>query len=497
MSPVLFALALDPFLNHLCCQLPAGDMARAYADDLAIVVAEVNTFSRIIPCFSLLAHASALQVNINKTVFVPLYETTLLQARAAVAHSLWAQMEIHLGCSKYLGFQVGPLADAEVNFRPAMEKFRRRSLHWLSLRHIGEYFQCFGFNMCCISTLNFISQLYVLPPSLAKECSEMALRFMHGPRFWLHGPGGHAYFRAGIEIGLKAIPKCPHAVSLAFCFKSAAQHLPDFSVKIQGLVLASCDGPFRVGQISEIVKASPAWHSKMVHGMADALQYRALCARAPIYIHVHNIAYNMFFDKIHPLGATYYRLEAIYSQRWVQSVLIGGHVPYLTFTACENLKWLSLQVPARVHLANVRLHFNGWHTDRRYQDKHTQCRFCRDEHSEDSLEHYMICTWVNSCFPPHWKTGSPPQVQSSRFFLLCLPQQEVITMSVFHFALYSVCNELRHCNIRSDLKHCLWRAMREVYLKPAVRKVWEETFGHPVSAQRANAPRRGRIRVSP
>ena len=164
MSPVLFALALDPFLHHLCCQLHIGDTARAYADDLAIVIKDMNVLPKIISCFNLLTRSSALQVNILKTVFVPLYETTILQARADIGNTSWAQMEIHHGFSKYLGFQVGPLADATVNYKSAMEKFRRRALHWLSLKHIGAYFQCFGFNMCCLSTLNSVSQLYVLPP---------------------------------------------------------------------------------------------------------------------------------------------------------------------------------------------------------------------------------------------------------------------------------------------------------------------------------------------
>jgi hypothetical protein len=36
MSPVLFALALDPFLEHLCHCLPLGSMLRAYADDISV-----------------------------------------------------------------------------------------------------------------------------------------------------------------------------------------------------------------------------------------------------------------------------------------------------------------------------------------------------------------------------------------------------------------------------------------------------------------------------
>ena len=36
MSPVLFALALDPFLDYLCNALPQGSTVRAYADDMAL-----------------------------------------------------------------------------------------------------------------------------------------------------------------------------------------------------------------------------------------------------------------------------------------------------------------------------------------------------------------------------------------------------------------------------------------------------------------------------
>ena len=40
-------------------------------------------------------------------------------------------MPIELGCSKYLGFLVGPLADAAVNFKTPFEKFKRRAAYWL------------------------------------------------------------------------------------------------------------------------------------------------------------------------------------------------------------------------------------------------------------------------------------------------------------------------------------------------------------------------------
>ena len=89
--------------------------------------------------------------------------------------------------------------------------------------------------MCCVSVLSFVSQLYVTPPVYAKQCDAMATRFMHGPRFWLHGEGGDVCFRAGLELGLKASPKCPQAVSLALCFQGSARHQADYASKIEEL----------------------------------------------------------------------------------------------------------------------------------------------------------------------------------------------------------------------------------------------------------------------
>ena len=75
---------------------------------------------------------------------------------------------------------VGPGATPHHNFREAMEKFRMRALHWLGCTRLGAYFQAFGFNMCSLSVLSFISQLYLLPDEWEKEITQTALRYMHG-----------------------------------------------------------------------------------------------------------------------------------------------------------------------------------------------------------------------------------------------------------------------------------------------------------------------------
>ena len=71
MSPVLFALALDPFLDYLSRQLPPGDLVRAYADDMALVLRSHSTLAHVIPCYERLAAASCRNVNTSKTVNIP------------------------------------------------------------------------------------------------------------------------------------------------------------------------------------------------------------------------------------------------------------------------------------------------------------------------------------------------------------------------------------------------------------------------------------------
>ena len=50
-------------------------------------------------------------------------------------------------------------------------------------------------------------------------------------------------------------------------------------------------------------------------------------------------------------------------------------------------------------------------------------------------------------------------------------------MSVFNFALYTICNTIRQIDFGLEAKQALYRIMGDVYLKPSVRKVWEDTFG--------------------
>ena len=85
-----------------------------------------------------------------------------------------------------------------------------------------------GFNMFAASIFSFICQLYILPPEFVSEVKQASLKLMLGPRDWLHGAEGHAFFRAHEEVGFPIAIKCIEATNLQMCYATIPKHVPDF-----------------------------------------------------------------------------------------------------------------------------------------------------------------------------------------------------------------------------------------------------------------------------
>ena len=67
-----------------------------------------------------------------------------------------------------------------------------------------------------------------------------------------------------------------------------------------------------------------------------------------------------------------------------------------------------------------------------------------------------------------------------------------MVMGIFVLALYTMHNSLRHSGGLDDFNATMCRIMAEIYMKPAVYKVWEDYFGfHPRINRRP--PLRGSI----
>ena len=185
----------------------------------------------------------------------------------------------------------------------------------------------------------------------------------------------------------------------------------------------------------------------------------------------------MFFKSMHTHKAAQVLLEWHYADRWCKKHVIPSlKAPGLAACACANLLWLSSRVPSRVHIANLRWQFNGFHTAARYQRK-SRCVFCDGEDTEDRIEHFVICDVVQSLVPFHLKRGTPPRLPAKNFFLFGLDGKQNIGMALFILGLYTMHDEIRHHPDKTDFKKCFMRVCGEVHLRPCLQTVWRDISG--------------------
>ena len=111
LSPLLFILAIEPFLRKLW-ELPGMRTVRAYADDIAAVTSyEVVVVAALQACFEQFGEVSGMGLNFPKTVGVPLFRDNLAAVAAGLANRCpgWAGVSLSYK-AKYLGFWLGPEA---------------------------------------------------------------------------------------------------------------------------------------------------------------------------------------------------------------------------------------------------------------------------------------------------------------------------------------------------------------------------------------------------
>jgi hypothetical protein len=142
----------------------------------------------------------------------------------------------------------------------------------------------------------------------------------------------------------------------------------------------------------------------------------------------------------------------------------------LSERAISRLAWLSQHVPPRVHVANVRLHLNAWHTKHRYQQTNlSACYFCGRQ-GVDSLEHIFHCDLIRSLFPARWRGNL------SKCFFLSGGQDEVLLASLLLYGIYAHHCAARHSSTPTHIesKASIARLIGELSVNKQVYQVWME-----------------------
>ena len=187
LSPLLFALVGDVLLRKLARSVP-DMMQRAYADDLAMVVADLGrSLPVLVRIFGQFGSVSGLRLNLKKVVVIPLgdVDKKIVLRTLTGAGPGWGAMQVE-DRAKYLGFLLGP-GKAEHGWQQAFAKARDRAQSWGKLG-LGLYFSLLVYKVYVASVLSFLGQLELLPGAWKQGVSSVEKKLFRalvpGPCHW-------------------------------------------------------------------------------------------------------------------------------------------------------------------------------------------------------------------------------------------------------------------------------------------------------------------------
>ena len=166
LSPILFACVIDGLLRKIKQASPTSTV-RAFADDIGMVVDDFGADAeKIMSIFDRFYLASGLQLNLPKTVAIPLWEDEELESiQKAIGekHDAWNKVAFQR-YGTYLEFAEGP-GKGDRSWDKAVAKLKTRTDMWRNAG-AGLQYAIMAHNTFCISTLGFLGQLETPP----KKC---------------------------------------------------------------------------------------------------------------------------------------------------------------------------------------------------------------------------------------------------------------------------------------------------------------------------------------
>ena len=108
-SATIFAWCSQPVLVYLQSNLQMGRTVKGYADDAFLILHDIwNELGHVFMLLEVVARATNLQVNLRKTIIVPLWTCVVTRVREIIGRKFPHLSEIAVaGAAKYLGFWIG------------------------------------------------------------------------------------------------------------------------------------------------------------------------------------------------------------------------------------------------------------------------------------------------------------------------------------------------------------------------------------------------------
>ena len=262
LSPMLFAVVMDVLLRAIPGALDKEAHHWVFADDVGVVMSsavdQLPALQRLLDRFGKI---SGMEMNVAKTVLLPLWPDSAEEHRRSVTESVPAWNDIQIATSAiYLGVRIGP-GKEEREWETAALRLQAKLRGW-QWNQIGLHFAATIYNIYVQSTLGFTAQ--VADHTAAIQQLEQAALRKAAP-----GPGG--WIRSEELWHLRALGLPYEFKSTAVTARAAKLRVHANENRRQGGGL-DCDGLFE--QTAKDIRDLhfptrlhwlTDWHSRAVH----------------------------------------------------------------------------------------------------------------------------------------------------------------------------------------------------------------------------------------
>ena len=396
LSGLLFALCADVLLSKLGRLLTRDEVVRAFADDTAAVIDDyAKHLPMIAKIFEEYRQISGLQLNIKKTVFIPLWKASSIEQLRTLIKELcpgWEHIKID-SQGKYLGFIIGP-GSGERSWCSPLAKYNQRIEKWKDV-HCGLFLNTVYYNTFASTVLSYVAQLEDVSTDIV-EAEEAAMRKLAvGPGTWVTMDDCENLGTYGVGQGFRLIEATAKAAKLRVLEELGVLRIKKLYMELISAHSSVFHRPF--GQ----------WHYKSyvqtLCTNAELLKEKgitmaALRQKEPLKLKIQGVAREHIDKILRPYSAESRIREKIL--RWQFSIPSG----IATARMLKVIELLKERAKPAVRASFFRALWNGWPTSRRMRTMKNaapaiHCVFGCSE--EDSLEHYSLCSVV-------WKFLSTP-----------------------------------------------------------------------------------------
>ena len=413
LSPLIFAVCMDLLLRRLQQLLGDDYVQRAFADDVGLILGDAEgQLPTLVKALQQFEAISRMQVNIKKTVGVPLWPETEENAKDLLQKVApeWRALPIQKSAI-YLGCLIGP-DKAGKEWEKALAKYqlRARGWQWASL---GLHFAAMIYNTYVLSVLSFTAQVARVTKEI-KHVEALCLRLVApGPFAWASPQDlWHLEQHFGMPKSLSSLATLAAAAKLRLVsndnLQEGGMRLSAMTAKVKEAHLR-LEFPLRTAWLEQWrqdaiptvleenrteLRARGIRAEDLLQQLrdkaragktaeeAEQLARSRLQREARIRIQAQ--------DGYNPLDRIRHKLE-----RWK----LDGLPRRTGEKFSMSLKQIGRLVPPRVVAAVFGTAWNRWCTARRFQKRNSQLNMCKlgcGGNAEDSIEHYSRCRVLRS-----------------------------------------------------------------------------------------------------